>query len=234
MATCGKKCHFHFFKMSNFAASMEQTFIGATLGSMVSQAAVRGLNGASGSLDFVDTLLGGLQTGTAFIAYPVACDYLKKHCPQFRKNFEDPKGCKIAVYVQGGMLGAGICTLMNYPLSTIQKNRKGAEKTPISLKGAVGFYVDQVGSSVGFAATMGTLNPIVPTSKNSVLAWARQHLLVNVSNVGGKCVAFPIHYLRHGSSLTGMIGHYLQGVPGVIITGDATAHFKNVLGFMVQ
>ena len=220
--------------MSKFVASMQHTFISATLGSMVSQAAVRGLKSSQGSFDFVDTLLGGLQTGTAFVAYPIACEVLRNQSSQFRKAFEDKKANKAIVYIEGGMLGAGICTLVNYPISTIQNNRKSSTKKPINLKGFAGFYADQVGSSVGFAATNGTLNQLVPQYSNSVVNWLRGHAIINIANIGGKCLAWPIHYVRHGSSLTGMIGHYLTGVPGVVITGDATAHFKNVFGFMVQ
>ncbi|KAK8893562.1 hypothetical protein M9Y10_021985 [Tritrichomonas musculus] len=219
--------------MCDFCKSMEQTYIAATLGNMVASAATRGLNGASGSIDFTDTLLSGLQTGTAFIAYPVACQYLKKTSKDFKKNFEDPNGHKLLVYIEAGALGAGICTLLNYPISTIQKNRKGAKQS-FSPKGFAGFYADQVGSSIGFAATNGTLQSIIPVPKNSVLAYVRNHFCVNVANIGGKCLAFPIHHLRHGSTLTGMIGGYIPSIPGVIITGDATNHFKNVLGFMVQ
>ena len=219
--------------MSNFAAEMRQTFVAATLGNMVAQAATRGLNGSTGPIDLPDTLLSGLQTGTAFIAYPVACNFLKNHCQQFKKNYEDPKGCKPLVYIQGGMLGAGICTLLNYPIQTIQKNRKG-QKQSISLQGAAGYYADQVGSSVGFAATNGTLLQVLPVPKNTLANWGLGHIRVNIANIGGKCLAYPIHHLRHGSTLTGMISGYLQGAPGVVITGDATNHFKNVLGFMVQ
>lgn len=219
--------------MCNFCRSMGQTYIAATLGNMVASAATRGLNGASGPIDFTDTLLSGLQTGTGFIAYPVACQYLKKTSKDFKKNFEDPNGHKVLVYLEAGALGAGVCTLLNYPLSTIQKNRKGAKQS-FSLKGFGGFYLDQVGSSIGFASTNGTLQSLIPIPKNSVLAWARSHLCVNISNIGGKCCAYPIHHLRHGSTLRGMVGAYIPTIPAVVVTGDATNHFKNVLGFMVQ
>ena len=219
-----------------FAASMYQTYVSATLGSIVSQAAMRGVNGAAGPIDWHDSLLSGMMTGTAFIAYPVACDILKKKCASFKRAFEDPKACKIPVYIEGGMLGAAIVTVMNYPLSVLQQKHraKGGEAPGFSPKGFAGFYIDQVGSSIGFAATMGTLAPRIPIPKNSLLAWARQHALVNISNVGAKCTAFPIHFLRHGSTLTGMVGGYLKGVPGVVICGDATNHFKGVFGFMLQ
>lgn len=218
-----------------FAASMYQTYVSATLGSMVSQAAMRGINGAT-PIDWKDTLLSGMMTGTAFIAYPVACNFLKKNCPDFKQKFEDPKACKLTVYLRGGMVGAAICTALNYPLTVAKQCHaaKDGKGPKITLKGAAGFYADQVGSSIGFATTMGTLAPKVPIPKNSFLAWARQHALVNISNVGGKCFAFPIHYLRHGSTLTGMVGGYLKGMGGVVICGDATNHFKNVFQFMLQ
>ena len=220
-----------------FAASMYQTYVSATLGSLVSQAAMRGVSGASGPIDFQDSLFSGLMTGTAFIAYPVACDILKKKSASFKRSIEDPKACKAPVYIKGGMLGAAIVTLTNYPLSVLQQRHRaknGGEAPKFSPKGVAGFYIDQLGSSIGFAATMGTLAPRIPIPKNSLLAWARQHALVNISNVGAKLCAFPVHYIRHGSTLTGMVGGYLKMVPGVVITGDATNHFKGVFGFMLQ
>jgi hypothetical protein len=57
---------------------------------------------------------------------------------------------------------------------------------------------------------------------------------VNISNIGGKIGAWPIHAVRHGKRLTEMIGGYIKGVPGVIVCGDATASFKNVFGFLLQ
>ena len=155
----------------------------------------------------------------------------------FKRSFEDPKACKAPVYIKGGMLGAAIVTLTNYPLSVLQQRHRaknGGEAPKFSPKGVAGFYIDQLGSSIGFAATMGTLAPRVPIPKNSLLAWARQHALVNISNVGAKLCAFPVHYIRHGSTLTGMVGGYLKMVPGVVITGDATNHFKGVFGFMLE
>ena len=80
-----------------FAASMYQTYVSATLGSLVSQATMRGVTGASGPIDFQDSLYSGLMTGTAFIAYPVACDILKKKSASFKRSFEDPKACKAPV-----------------------------------------------------------------------------------------------------------------------------------------
>lgn len=221
---------------NKFAASMAQTYVGATLGSIVSQVAMRGISGASTPFDFKTSLLGGLQTGTAFIAYPVACDILAKNSKAFKNRKEDPNANQLPIYIQGGMLGAAIITTINYPLSCILKGYQAPDKKGPNpdLKGALSFYVDQVGSSIGFATTMNTLAPKVPIPSNSLLAWARQHALVNISNVGGKVFAFPIHKIRHGSTLTGMVTGYLKGMGGVVICGDATVHFKNVLGFLIE
>mgnify|MGYP003087462736 FL=1 len=215
---------------------MAQTYVSAALGSMVSQIAMSGIKGANGKFNFEGAVIPSMMTGTAFIAYPVACHILKNKCPAFKKNFEDPKGNKAMVYIEGGALGAAIVTAMNYPLKVIQegKCKDGKKCCAFSPKKVLGFYVDQIGSSIGFAATMGTVSPLVPVPKNSLLAYARNHALIHVANIGGKILATPAHYLRHGTKLSGMVGGYVKGALGVDITGDATAHFKNVLGFMIQ
>jgi len=187
-------------------------------------------------MNCVDTTCGALMTGTGFIAYPVAVEILKNKCQKFRKILEDPKASKIPIYVTAGALGAAICTATNYPLSVCQANNgvPADKKKKVNLKGALSFYVDQIGSSIGFAATMGTLAPKIPVPNNSLLAAARNHALVNISNIGGKVLSYPIHRIRHGSTLCGMVGGYLKNMGGVVITGDATDHFKRVLGFMIQ
>ena len=218
---------------SKFCKSMIQTFISATAGSCFSQAAMRGIAGASTPIDWVDTALNGLKTGTAFIAYPVAVKVLSNTFPGYKKAVECPQACKAKVYAFGGALGALICTAVNFPLGKIQQCRAGKCNKQHSFadcaKGFAGAYVDQVGSSIGFATTMGTLAPLVPVPANSFLAYLRNNALVNISNVGGKIFAFPIHKLRHGSSLCGMVGGYLKGMGGVVMTGDACAFFKGIL-----
>lgn len=225
---------------SKFTKSMVQTFIAATAGSMISAAATRGIAGAQTPIDWVDTAINGLKTGTAFIAYPVAVRTLSNSFPSYKQAVECKDCCKAKVYVFGGCLGALICTAVSLPLTKIQNCRKGqsCKKEGCCVakcaKQFAGAYLDQVGSSIGFATTMGTLAPLVPVPKNSVLAWARNNALVNISNIGGKVFAFPIHKIRHGSSLTGMIGGYLKGMTGVVITGDACAFFKGVLSCITE
>jgi hypothetical protein len=219
-----------------FGAAQLQTFISATLGSVVSQALFRGVNGTPTPLDFTDALLEGTKVGTSFIAYPVAVELLKRRCPAFKKTAEDPKASKIPVYVEGGALGAAIVTAVHYPVNVVlgQYRSKDGKAPGFSLKNAAGFYIDQIGSSIGFAATMGNLAPKVPTSTNSLLSWARQNALVNISNVGGKILSWPAHALRHGTSLAAQVGGYLKIIPVIVATGDATNHFKGVLAFLLQ
>jgi hypothetical protein len=221
---------------SAFAKSQFHVYVSATLGNVAAQVAMRGVRGAAGPIDWGEAFLGGLQVGTAFIAYPVAVQLLKNNCPTFKKTFDDPKACKAPIYIQGGILGAGIVTALNYPLSVILgKYRAAGKPAPdFSLAKAAGFYIDQVGSSIGFAATMGTLAPKIPVPKNSLLGWARQSALVNISNIGGRITAWPIHALRHGSTLSGMVLGYLPAVPSVVVCGDATFHFKGILSFLLD
>lgn len=212
---------------------MVHTYISATLGNMVAQSVMRGLGTTEAPLDFCDSALSGMQVGTAFIAYPVSVQLLKDISPKFKKNAEDPNGNKWITYTLGGAGGAAIVTLLNYPISRIQVTRKTG-KCPIKnpLKEMASMYVDQIGSSIGFAATMGTVAPLIPIPKDSLGSWARNSGLVQIANIGGKCFAYPIHKIRHGSTLCGMISGYLKGSLGVMVTGDSTMHFKNVLSFI--
>jgi hypothetical protein len=219
-----------------FGASQLQTFISATLGSVVSQSIFRGIHGAPAPIDFTEAFLEGTKVGTSFIAYPVAVEILKRNCPAFKKTAEDPNASKIPVYVKGGALGAAIVTAVHYPVNVIlgQYRSKDGKAPGFDLKAAAGFYVDQIGSSIGFAATNGTLAPKIPTSTNSFLAWARANALVNISNIGGKILSWPVHAIRHGATLTGQVGGYLKIIPVIVATGDATNHFKGVLAFLLQ
>ena len=219
---------------SNFGASMAQTYIGATLGNMVSQVTMRGIRGGEGPVNWTDTALNGLQVGTAFIAYPVACRILSNVCPRFKENMTNPNGNKLMVYTLGGAGAAAILTVVNLPLSRMAISLKTKACHHPKPRDFVKTFFDNVGSSIGFAATMGTIAPHVPIPKDSLGQWARTHLLVNVSNIGGKVFAYPIHHLRHGSTLSGMVGGYIQNMGGVVITGDATNHFKNVLQFLLE
>ena len=220
---------------------MVQTFISATCGSVLSQAAMRGVAGAQTHIDWVDAALNGLKTGTAFIAYPVAVRTLADAFPAFKKIVECPAANKIPVYVCGGALGALICTSVSFPLGKVQQHRNGGCKNGKCEKSAgkclkcfAGAYLDQVGSSIGFAATNGTLSPLVPTTTNSFLAWARNNAIVNIANIGGKILAYPIHRIRHGSTLSGMITDYVKGMGGVVITGDACNFFKGVFACIAE
>jgi hypothetical protein len=220
---------------SKFTKTMVQTFIGSAAGSMLSQAMGRGIAGAQTPIDWVDTAINGLKTGTAFIAYPVAVRTLSNACPTYKQAVECPTAPKAKVYILGGSLAALICTAVSFPLGKMQACRSGKACTMKERNLAncatefAGAYADQIGISIGFAATMGTLAPLVPIPKNSILAWIRQSSLVQISNMGGRVFAFPIHKIRRGATLGGMLGGYLKNWHGVLITGDACNYYKGVL-----
>lgn len=97
-----------------------------------------------------------------------------------------------------------------------------------------GAWVDQLGASIGFAATNNTLGPKWAIPKNSLLAYLRANTLVQVSNIGGKILSYPIHKVRHGASLPGMLTSYLKGAHGPWVTGDACLFFKGVFNYMLE
>jgi hypothetical protein len=215
---------------------MVQTYISAALGNVVSQAATRGISGAPDPLDFTGAFLIGGQVGTAFIAYPVAVHILKNRCAAFKKIAEDPKAPQAQVWIKGGLLGAAIVTASNYPLGLAYAahRAKGGKSPSFSVKDALGFYVDQIGKSVGFAAASATLFKTLPSTSNSLVNWAKINAIVNVSTLAGRLLAYPVLSLRHGTTLSSIFAESIHSLPGMVITGDATNSFKGVLGFIVQ
>ncbi|EAX93739.1 hypothetical protein TVAG_455090 [Trichomonas vaginalis G3] len=217
--------------MGCFCKEMTKTFIGATLGGMTAIIAERGVKGAQGSANLADIALSGMHVGVNFIAYPVALQVLSDAFPKFKKNKEDPNGNKAIVYVAGGITGALLGTLAKYPIVKVQEFRaKG--KTTVSPTEVASRFVDSIGGSIGFAATMGTVAPHVPACPNSLGSWARGHLLVHISDLGATLLSFPVARIRYGASLGGMIQGWAKGRLGTTIIGDATHHFKDVLAFI--
>lgn len=219
--------------MDKFPSLMGQTYISAAIGNIVAQLTVRGVNGSPTPVDYTDMILSALQTGTVFISNPIGYEILRRNNEDFKKKLEDENASKLSVWIEGGILGAAVVATVNYPISTIQKKRRG-ENPRFSFKGMAGHFADQLGSSIGFAMTNDTLNKYVPSSKNSLVNWVRGSLQANISKFGGKCCALPVHYLRHGTTPKEMISACIKGAAGVIITRDAAAQLKNVLGFMIQ
>lgn len=219
--------------MDPFSAAMGQTYISATLGNLLAQFTVRGLNGTSGQVDFVDKLLSAMQTGTVFISNPIAYEILKRNSKDFKRKLEDPNSSKLSIWIEGGILGATVVATLNYPISIIQKRYRG-ENPKVSLSGLAGHFADQLGVSIGFQMTNDTLTKYIPSSKNSLINWIRGGIQANVAKYGGKCCSMPIHYLRHGTTPQEITNACIQGASGVIITRDAAAHFRNVFGFMLE
>ncbi|EAY02077.1 hypothetical protein TVAG_485120 [Trichomonas vaginalis G3] len=224
---------------SKFCKSMIQTYVSAALGSVVSNAVVRGISGAQTPIDWAGVAIGGLQTGTAFISYPVALKILSDHCESFKKDLESPNGNKAKVYILGGALGAAIIAVVNFPLSKLNQARQGkCEKKGCCAcnfaKGMAGTFVDQLGASIGFAATNNTLGPMIPVPHNSFLAYLRANSLVQISNVGGKLLSYPILAYRHGATLPGLLGGYFRTAHGPWITGDACNFFKGVFTCILE
>jgi hypothetical protein len=200
---------------ANFHAAQIQTYISAALGNVISQAVTRGIKGAAAPINFTEAFLIGGQVGTAFIAYPVAVHILKNSSAAFKKVAEDPKACLAEVWIKGGLLGAGIVTAVNYPLGLIAAahRAKGGPSPGFSLHGLAGAYIDQVGKSIGFAATSSVLFSALPQSKNSLVSWARTNAIVNIATLGGRILAYPILALRHGTTLGSLFAESIHGLP---------------------
>ena len=62
--------------MSSFDKAQLQTYIGATLADMATGVVMNGLSGQGTKINWGNSLLGGLQTGTNFVAYSISVDLL--------------------------------------------------------------------------------------------------------------------------------------------------------------
>lgn len=220
-------------EQKKFVKSMAKTYIAATAGTMVSSAAMRGLRGAATPYSFKSELLGGMQVGTAFIAYDVACNLAARYCPQFKKEMEDPNGCKVKVYVVGGTGAAVILSLVNTTLGKIQESltTKGVKFCP---RDYLRNFIVNVPANIGFAATMGALQPIVPVPRNSLAKYARDNLVLNAANIGSMIAQWPVLFIREKASLPAMLAAYPKGILGMMIGNDFTARFSDVLRFMTE
>lgn len=134
--------------MSSFCKAMTKTFIGATLGAVTSFVAERGIKGAQGKADFVDLALTGMHVGVNFISYPIALKLLSEAIPEFKKNMQNPNGCKAITYIAGGLTGALLGTLAKYPLIKIAEIRKNG-KTKCSGCEIVSNWVNSAGGAIG-------------------------------------------------------------------------------------
>ena len=132
-------------KNSNFQKEMTQVFVSATLADVFTRAVVNGVSGSTEKLDFGDAFLSGAQTGTCFIAYPIAEKLLQKSST-YREKSKHGKG--VFTYASTAAVTAAIIASVNYPISKVQELRKKGE-TVLSVSEFAKLFADQIMPNIG-------------------------------------------------------------------------------------
>ena len=215
-----------------FAAKMANTFISATFGNIVADAVMAGIKGTGKPFDWSEEIFGSMQVGTAFIAYPCAVEFLSKHCKFVQKAQENNENYK--VYIAGGLGAAAITTAVNIPLQKIKEAVNSKKNPDFTVKEFAVRYVNSVPGAIGFAATLNTLGPQLPTFKNSLLEYGKGIFLVTCANIGASLSGFPLRKIQSNARLIDAVLDPIYGIPSTTICNDSVSHFSKVLGFISE
>lgn len=222
--------------MDNFSRSVLETFVASTLGSVLTQTTMKSVTGSFSSIDWTSTMLSGVKVGNSYIAHPVACEVLKRHCTIFRESLDDPVQYKLPLYVASGAATAAYLTAANYPLSVIEKswNTNQTRCGNITVAGSMAFFAESLPSSIGFSVLMGTLPSIIPQGKSQVGQWGSGLFVVSMASVGAGLCSMPMKAVRKQLSLPGMIGDCIHSVPGVLASSRGKIQARTIFGFMTK
>lgn len=223
------------FLMSSFYKNQLRTYIGATLADMATGVVMNGLSGQGTKINWGNALLGGLQTGTNFVAYPIAVDILEKNSKAYKElesEFNDPKKStfmvKSKVYVINALTTSALVTTVNYPLSKVQDMFKNNGKTSAKPTELVNFYVNGVLPNIGYPLVANTLSAKIPESKNSLKKYLRGTCINLVASFGGSVFNLPVSVLRDHVPVTQTVKGFCGSIVPIVCTQDFLTHFQNV------
>ena len=216
-------------KNTNFQKEMTQVFVSATLADVFTRAVVNGVSGSTEKLDFGDAFLSGAQTGTCFIAYPIAEKLLQKSST-YREKSKNGKG--VFTYTSTAVVTAAIIASVNYPISKVQELRKKGA-TIVSASEFAKLFGDQILPNIGFPVVADKLESALPKAKDSLSQWARSTFIVTTASIGGALANLPVVAARNGpGSLVSEVVGAIGSVPSVVVSNDAFNHFTGVTGFL--
>ncbi|EAY16300.1 hypothetical protein TVAG_423530 [Trichomonas vaginalis G3] len=207
----------------SFFKDMLKVYTNATLGDMFTQSVIHGLKGDAEGLKFGEALLHGMQTGTTFVAYPIAVHLLEKHSETFRHHYHDEDGCKVAAYVAGGIGAAGIVALVNYPLEKLRKRAQKEQQTETFRF----YFAGQVGPNIGAAFASELIEPALPVFKNSLYNWARGQMLNASINLSATLGYAPFAAIT-GQSLSELFGGYVIDMFPSGILNDSVGYISSI------
>lgn len=210
--------------MSKFAAEMTQTFVSATCADVFTAAMMNGISGGK-ALDLPDAVLNGLQTGTGFIAYPVAEHLLEKFSLYREKK---GKNQKVFVYAANAVGAAAIIASMNYPITKLQEKRKTG-KTTVSVTEFGNMFVDQILPNVGFPVVADALEAKIRVPKDSLSNWFRGSFILCAGSLGGSIANLPLAMAKGGiKELPETITGFVKSIPATLASNDAFGHFTKI------
>ncbi|KAH0791591.1 hypothetical protein GPJ56_004438 [Histomonas meleagridis] len=208
-----------------FFRSILNNYVGATIGGILSDSILRGLGPTDTPIDFKHSFLSAMKTGTTLSSFPLSTHFLSEISPKYKSfSTSDKIIDKILYFTIGGAGAAGIYAVINYPIISLQEGKK--QNFNELLKGISKTYTDRLGASIGFSATMETLQKTVPYSTNSAVNWIRNLTIVHLSNIAGKTLAYPIHHLKYGTPFSKMVKSYLDVAFPMTIHCDCVGFYK--------
>lgn len=222
--------------MSSFYKNQLQTYIGATLADMATGVFMNGLSGQGTQINWGNALLNGLQTGTNFVAYPIAVDILERSSKSYKElksDFDDPKkstfSVKTKVYLTNALVTSALITTVNFPLSKVQEAFQGKkEKTNIPNE-LVNFYANGILGNIGYPLVANTLSAKIPESKNSLKSYLRATYINLAGSFGGTVFNLPLSVLRDHIPASKSILGFRDAIVPIVCTQDFLSHFYGVL-----
>lgn len=208
---------------SKFFKEMMNTYVTTIAADVFANAVIRGLSSNTTPMDFTDSLLKGFQTATSFVAYPIATRLLNTISETYRRNFEDPKGSKVFVYVAGGLVAAGIVTAVNFPIETLRKNRQNNANHKPEPEQFIAFFANQIGPKIGGAMVSEMLTPIATSNSDiPIVSGAKMQLLVASLNFCAAIFSVPAALVYRNNPRQLFSKWYTHLTPNMILCESVT------------
>jgi hypothetical protein len=209
--------------MSNPLLENIPVYAGAALGSAFTAAFVRGVSGGPTAFDCNAAVLDGLQTGAAFVAYPIGKEILQRTSTCYQRKIKE----KRCTALESAIAGSAVLTVLNYPVLKIQELQQTGTVT-LQARATLDSFVDNILPLVGFPVTLDFLEAKLPTSTNSLLAWGRTQAILAISGLGATIAQAPLTLIR-GKSLAGELRGWVAGLGAGVVLNDAAGHFTKLL-----
>lgn len=206
-----------------FECQMTATFIAATVGSVMTDAFTRGLNGAKEPLDLTAASFNGAMTAVDFVAPAIAENFLTKQCKAYQRIQKE--GNKAEIYVINAVAAGALITAIKYPIQVVQNKKDGKPFDPIDL--ASTFAKNSV-ANFAFPVTATATSQLLGTPKDSVQRWA----FGNISNLAGGLGVSVALSAFDLPKLTFSAKEFVKAIPSTVFMNDSFLHGLGVLGYL--